>query len=100
MSDDAPKSAFEIAMARLRQKDAEAGVEARQVSDGQKAEIGEIRSVYAARVAEREILHRSAIAGVWDPAERQTLEDQFRRDVQRLNEEREAKIERVRQAGS
>lgn len=100
MSDEAPKSAYEIAMARLRQKDAEAGVGERQVSDEQKAEIAEIRRVYAARVAEREIMHKSAAAGVWDPAERQTLEEQFRRDLQRLNDERDGKIEKIRQAGA
>lgn len=97
MSDEAPKSAYELAMARLRQKDAEAGVEERHVTDAQKTEIAEVRRVYAARVAEREIMHKASTAGIWDPAERQPLEDQFRHDVQKLNDERDTKIERLRQ---
>jgi hypothetical protein len=97
MSDEAPKSAYEVAMARLRQKDADAGVEERHVTEEQKAEIAEVRRVYAARVAEREIMHTAAVAGVWDPGERQPIEEQFRRDVQKLHEERDAKIERLRQ---
>ena len=43
MSDDAPKSAFDLAMQRLRQKDKEADVEARPLTDAQKAAIAEIR---------------------------------------------------------
>lgn len=98
MTDEAPKSAYEVAMARLRQKDAEAGVGERHVTDAQKAEMTEVRRVYAARVAEREIMHTAATAGVWDPAERQPLDEQFRRDVQRLHDERDAKIEALRQS--
>lgn len=96
MSDEAPKSAYELAMERLRQKDAEAGIEERRLTEEQKAEIAEVRRVYAARVAEREIMHASAVAGVWDPAERQRLDEQFRHDVQKLHGERDARIERLR----
>ena len=98
MSDEAPKSAYEVAMARLRQKDAEAGVEERQVPEELKTQIAEVRGVYAAKVAEREIMHKASTAGIWDSAERQPLEEQFRRDVRKLNEERDAKIERLRGA--
>lgn len=98
MSDEGPKSAYEVAMARLRQKDAEAGVEERHVTEELKAEIAEVRRVYAARVAEREIMHKASTAGIWDPAERQPLEEQFRHDVGKLNEERDTKIERLRRA--
>jgi hypothetical protein len=38
MSDDAPKSAFELAMQRLRQKDKETDVGARPLSDAQQAQ--------------------------------------------------------------
>ena len=41
MSDDAPKSAFELAMQRLRQKDKETDVDARPLTDAQKAAIAE-----------------------------------------------------------
>ena len=50
---EGPKSAYELAMERLRQKDREAGVEERPLSDEQKAAIADARQVYQARMAER-----------------------------------------------
>ena len=61
MSDEGPKSAFELAMERLRQKDKEGGVVERPLTDAQKAAIAEARRVHDAKVAEREILHRDAL---------------------------------------
>ena len=61
MSDDAPKSAFELAMQRLQQKDKEANVGDRPLTDAQKAAIAEVRQVFTAKSAEREILHRAAL---------------------------------------
>ena len=55
---DAPKSALELVMERLRKKDAESGVAEQKLSDEQKAAIADARSVYEARVAERQILQR------------------------------------------
>lgn len=96
MSDDAPKSAFELAMERLRKKDAEEGVEERALSDEQKADIAEIKRVYEARLAQEEILHKSQLATVWDPDERAKLLDGHRREMQRLHDEREGKLAKVR----
>jgi hypothetical protein len=59
MGDDAPKSAFELAMERLARRDREQGVEQRAVTDGQRSELAEVRKVYEARLAEREILYVS-----------------------------------------
>ena len=95
--DDAPKTAYEIALARLQQKDREEGVEDRPLSDGQREEIADIRKTYEARFAEREILHRSSLRKTPDPAERETLEEQYRRDRERLGSERDRKIARVRE---
>jgi len=61
MPSEGPKSAYELAMERLRQKDREAGVEERPLTDQQKTAIAEARQVYQARMAEREILHRDAL---------------------------------------
>lgn len=94
--DDAPRSAYEIALERLRRKDREEGVEERPPSDEQRTRIAEIRRTYEARFAEREILHRSSLRRTADPAERQTLEEQYRRDRERLGSERDRKIEEVR----
>jgi hypothetical protein len=43
MSDEAPKSAYELAMARLKQKDAEAGTADTPLTEAQRAEIAEVR---------------------------------------------------------
>ena len=96
MSNDAPKSAYELAMERLRKKDAEAGVTETPVTDEQKAAIAEIRRVYEARLAEREILFQSALRKTHDPEAAQALDDEYRRDRDRLNGERERKIEEIR----
>jgi hypothetical protein len=93
---DAPKSAIDIVMERLRKKDAEEGVEQRQLTDAQRAAIAEARNVYDAQVAERKIMHQSTIAGVFDPAELEERESELRRDLDRFQREREEKITRIR----
>jgi len=95
-SDEAPKSALELAMERLRRKDADEGRGERPLSDEQKAEIGEVRKVYAARLAQAEILHKSGLMSMFDPEARAKAEAEYRRDVERLNEERDRKIDAVR----
>ncbi|HWP98845.1 MAG TPA: hypothetical protein VNK92_00110 [Vicinamibacterales bacterium] len=90
------KSAYEIAMERLRRKDAEEGVERRPLTEAQKAAIAEIRNVYEAKLAEQEVMHRSALARTFDPAEREALEEAYRRERERLIAERDAKIEQIR----
>jgi hypothetical protein len=97
MSDNAPKTAYELAMERLRRKDAEAGVVPEVVTDAQRQEIAEVRRVAEARVAELKILHQSAVAGVIDPAERETLEAAHRADLQRVADDRERKIAQIRE---
>ncbi len=97
MSDDeAPKSSYELAMERLRKKDKEAGVEERSVTEEQRAAIAEVRKVYEAKLAEREILHRSALARAADPEAFEKLEEEYRRDRERLGAERDRKIEQIR----
>ena len=95
--DDAPKSAVELAMARLRQKDKDAGVSERAVSEEQRAKIAEIRKFYEAKLAEREILHKSALRKTGgEPEAVQALEDEYRRDRERLQSERDRKIDEAR----
>ena len=98
MSDE-PRSALEIVMERLRKKDAEAGVEEKPISDEQRTAITEARSVYEAKVAERRILHQSAVMTVFDPAEREQLDELFRRDLERFASDRDARIRRIREGG-
>jgi hypothetical protein len=96
---EAPKSALEIALERLRKKDAAEGVEQQTLTDAQRTAIGEARSVYEARVAERRILLESSLRRTFDPAERDALEQDFRRDLERFETDREAKVRRIRENG-
>jgi hypothetical protein len=96
MSDDSPKTALELAMERLRKKDAADGIAELTLTAEQREEIAEIRRVYSAKLAQEEILFKSKIATTWEPEERKKLEDGHRREMQRLNEDRDRKIERVR----
>jgi len=93
---DGPKSAYELAMERLRRKDAEDGDVRGPVTDGQKAEIAEVRSRAEARIAELKILHQSKVTAIFDPDARELLDAELRRDLQRVEEDREAKIARIR----
>jgi hypothetical protein len=97
MSNDAPKSAYELAMERLRKKDAETGVVEQKLTDEQKAAIAEARSVYDARVAERQILHRDKQLRTFDPAEVEKMEEEYRRDMERFATDRDAKIRKIRE---
>jgi len=98
--DDAPKSAVELAMARLRQKDKDAGVVERPLSEEQRAAIAEARKVGEARLAEREIMHRSNLARAADPEALQKLEEEYRRDRERIAYDRDRKIEEIRKGAS
>lgn len=96
MPDESPKSSYELAMERLRKKDAEAGVEQRPLTEAQREAIAEARRVADARLAEREILHQSALRGVVDPASAEELELQYRRDRDRIQSDLERKIAEIR----
>lgn len=97
MSNGAPKSALELVMERLRRKDAESGIEEQKLTDAQKEAIAEARSVYEARVAERQILHRGSVLKTFDPQEREKLDEEYRRDLDRFASDRDAKIRRIRE---
>jgi hypothetical protein len=96
MSESGPKSAFELAMERLRRKDEEEGRVEQPLSEAQKAAIAEVRNIYEARVAELEVMHRSALARTVEPAAREEMEAGYRRDRERLASDRDAKIDKIR----
>src|SRR5690349_5444408 len=91
-----PKSAFELAMERLRKKDADEGVEHRPVTDAQKAAIAEVRSFYESKLAEAEVLHQGRMRTRLEPTERAAREQEYHRDRERLTSERDAKIAKIR----
>ncbi len=100
MSDNAPKSAVELAMERLRQKDAEDGVETTSLTDEQKAAVADAHQTYQAQVAECRILHESALMATTDPEKRRELEANHRRDLARFATDRDKKIAAARNARS
>jgi hypothetical protein len=95
-----PKSAYELAMERLRQQDADTGIAPVTLSEDQKQEIADVRRAADAKIAQEEILHTAALARTFDPAERATLEENYRRMRARYTDERDAKIETIRRRSS
>ena len=99
MNDDKPlKSSLELAMERLAKKDADAGIASVAITDAQKAAIAEARNFYDAKVAELEVLHQSKVNATFDPAERETLDQQYRREREHLITERDNKVARLRKS--
>ncbi len=99
MSDDAQlKSAYELAMERLRSQDRDQGLEkAAPLTDDQKEAIGELRRKAEAKLAELEILHRKerSSAGA-DPEQWTKLEEHYETDRRRVQSSLESAIARVR----
>lgn len=91
------KSAYELAMERLRKSDAEAGIEHKPLTDAQRTAIAEIRNVYEAKLAEIQVLHEDRLRSVLDPRERDLLMEEHRRDRERLTSECDAKVAKARQ---
>jgi hypothetical protein len=95
---DAPKSAFEIAMEKLRAGDAARGEpRGKKLSASAKERIAEIRRFYESKLAECEILFKGdrekALA---DPDKLKQVEEGYRTDRRRLESERDAKIAKIR----
>ena len=103
MAQDEPlKSAYELAMERLKAKDREAGIdEPIPLSDAQKAKIAELRQAAKAKLAEIEIMHHKRLAAAvsGDPEEIAKLEEQFRVDRGRVESKLESDIAVVKRGG-
>lgn len=97
MADDTRlKTAFELAMERLQKKDEAEGISSRPLTDAEKAAIAEVRNYYEAKIAEQQVLYESRVKHVADPAARETLDAEWRRERERFTEERDRKIEKIR----
>jgi len=88
------KSAYELAMERLEKSSPTVSL-----TEDQKREIADIDSVYRAKIAEREVflkdqIRKAQIAGNSEEAE--SLEKQLASEVRRLQDEGEAKKEKLR----
>jgi hypothetical protein len=96
MSDDAPKSAIELAMARLKKQDSDAGGGDQPLSDGQKTALAEVRQLYAARRAHAEIMHKASLASAVDIEGVSRLHEEFRRDTDRMTRELDERVAAIR----
>ena len=88
------KSAYELAMERLEKSSPTVSL-----TEDQKREIADIDSVYRAKIAEREVflkdqIRKAQIAG--NSEETESLEKQLTSEVRRLQDEGEAKKEKLR----
>ena len=83
-------------MERLRKKDEAAGVVQTPLSDAQKAAIAEIRNLYGAKLAQTDLQHQDRLRVTFDPAVREALDAEYRRERERLTAEMDAKIEKAR----
>lgn len=88
------KSAYELAMERLEQQ-----APTVKLTEAQKAEIAEIDSIAKARVAEKELflngeIAKARAAGKFE--EIPAIEKQLAGELRRIQEDAEAKKERVR----
>ncbi len=88
------KSAYEIALEKLRQKDGQQGREAPvALSEEQKKKIAAIRSKHEARLAEREILFRSErVKYLEDPEALAKVEEAHRLERRKIEEQRDREI--------
>jgi hypothetical protein len=99
MSKDKPlKSAYELAMERLRAEDRDSGVEEQKpLTEEQKGRIAELRQAAQAKLAEIEIMHRDQIAGAGgDPEAIQKLEERYLTDRRRVESILQTNVARVK----
>ena len=88
------KSAYELAMERLEKKAPTVAL-----TDEQKQQIGEIDSTFKARIAERELFLKDQIRKAQDAGnleEAESLQKQLTIEIRRLQEDAEAKKEKLR----
>jgi hypothetical protein len=92
---DVMKSAYELAMERLGSQPA------RKLTDAQKAELAELDSIYAAKLAQEDLSTREAIQAAQASGDLETvdlLRQRYAAEKAKIEAEREAKKDRVRGA--
>ena len=90
------KSAYELALERMERQGIERPRED-SLSDEVREQMAEVRRRAEAKKAELEILHRDRLATLRDPGERIEEEQNYLRERQRIEEDRDRKIERLRE---
>ena len=93
------KSAYELAMERLKGSEPDAA----PLSAGQKERLAELDARYKAKIAEREIFLRKAVAEAVERNQYEEVEkirQQMTNERARLEDEREVEKEKVRRGAS
>jgi hypothetical protein len=91
------KSAYELAMDRLRAEDRERGVEPdKPLTAKQKGEIARLRQAAQAKLAEIEILHRKEVEAATEPEKLAEVEEHYAIDRRRVESQLESAIEKVK----
>jgi hypothetical protein len=96
MSNDAPKSALELVMERLRKQDEAKGITQVTLTDAQREAIGEAKKQHEARIAQRRIMYQSDTSSTFDPAVLAERHEELRRNLDRFEREHEEVLARIR----
>ncbi len=86
------KSAYERAMERFGGDQPEVSL-----TDKQREDLAAVEEKYRAKIAEKEIFLGGLIEGSNDPVDIRQIEEQRRREISRLEKERESEKDRIRQ---
>jgi hypothetical protein len=96
MTEKPLKSAFDLAMDKLKARDRAEGVkETKPLSKAQKEKITQLRAEAKAKLAELEILYRKNVAGATDPVVLAKLEENYATDRGRAESRRDAEIAKI-----
>ena len=89
------KSAYELALERMESQGIERP-DSGSMSDAERAEIADIRSRAEAKMAHLEISHHQTLQKLADPVAHTQEQEEYRLERRRIEEDRDAKIARVR----
>jgi hypothetical protein len=89
------KSAYELALERMEKQGIERPRE-ESFGDELREKIADLRRKAEAKIAELEILHKSSMRTVYDPAKRQEDEEAYLRERHRIEDDRDRKVEELR----
>ena len=88
------KSAYEIAMARLEKESGPA----KKLTDEQKAQVAEIETKCAAKIAEKKLAYESEIAGAESPEDLEKMRANFAGAIVSIEAERDKDKEAIWEA--
>jgi hypothetical protein len=92
------KSAYELALERMESQGIERPRED-ALTDDVRREMDDARRRSEAKLAELEILHRDRLRKLADPAAREEEQKEYRADRQRIEGDRDRRIDKLRAGG-